>query len=336
MLKKIESSLYFCLMSFIVFLVGPTSFIIGLFLIYISYNIFPLWFFIILWMCYIFDIFFIQPQNSITRTSKKFKNWAGWNLVNNWFNFKIFTEDDMNIDQNKTYIFAIHPHGIFSWGCAIPLIDNLPFRNFNKKFSKINYCFVAASIVFKIPLIREICLMLGMIDASKNNIMSALKNNYSVGINIDGQAGVLSCKKGIDSVVLDNRKGFIKIALSTGSPIIPVYQFGLVDIYDTGPEFIKPFQRFFHKKLKWALPIFYSKDYGLLPYRNKPINIVVGNPINLPFIKKEDWGKEPAKETVEFYHKIYKNEIIKLYNKWKYNFGCGNRTLQIIDAYNPY
>jgi hypothetical protein len=343
MIETKESLVHFFSMSLILLLFGPTAFIFGIGISIGSYFLIPKWLFLIICIIYIIDIYIIQPQNKLSRKKTIVKTWNGWKYIFDWFETKIHIDDNFTIIKNKAYIICMHPHGIFSWGNGIILTESVMkdyycnkecCKNKEKKFFEgKKLCFAGASIVFKIPFVREIYLALGVIDAKRKNIEYALKQNISVGINVDGIAGVLSCKPGVDSVVLKNRTGFIKLALKTGSPLIPVYQFGLVDNYNTDSNSFKYIQEFFHKKLKCGLPIFFSMKYGLLPYRNPQLNIVVGKPIIIP---QKDLIKDINDDLVNKYHAIYINELVILYNKWKGEFGFENRQIQILDAHNPY
>ncbi|VVU95403.1 Diacylglycerol acyltransferase [seawater metagenome] len=343
MKKKEESLMNILYMSIIILLFGPTSFFFGIAILLLSFLILPNWIFFLLCTIYICDIYLIQPQNNISRSNKFIKKWKGWKQIFNWFETKIHLDDNVVIHKNQTYIIGMHPHGIFSWGNGMLLTEsvlgdyycqNACCRNkFKQTFEEKKMCFAGASIIFKIPFVRELCLALGVIDASEKNIIKALKNNISVGINIDGIAGVLACKPGKDAVVLKNRKGFIKLALKAGVSIIPIYQFGLVDNYNTRLDFLKPIQVFFHKYLKCGLPIFFTNNYGFLPYRNPKLNIVLGKPIE---IKEKDYGKNNDEYIVDKYHDLYIKELTTLYNKWKGQFGFENREIEILDALNPY
>ena len=62
--------------------------------------------------------------------------------------------------------------------------------------------------------------------------------------------------------------------------------------------------------------------FGLLPYR-KPINVVIGAPINVKQIKN------PTKEDIEDMHATYVEELKKLYEKYNPIYGDVNVRLVI-------
>jgi hypothetical protein len=53
----------------------------------------------------------------------------------------------------------------------------------------------------------------------------------SVGIVVGGAAEALEIHKEFHGIVLDKRKGFVEIAIRTGSHLIPVFNFGENGLY---------------------------------------------------------------------------------------------------------
>lgn len=66
-------------------------------------------------------------------------------------------------------------------------------------------------------------------------------------------------------------------------------------------------------KLKMPSVLFGSK-FGIVPDYNVSMHSVVGKGIQCPQIEK------PTKEDVEKYHKIYIDELISLFNRYKKQF----------------
>ena len=81
--------------------------------------------------------------------------------------------------------------------------------------------------------------------------------------------------------------------------MVPVYGFGLTDCYSTSKFFVS-IQRFFHKKLGMALPVFFSR-YGLLP-NPTPLRVVMGKPIVVPKVDPKKFGEKPDPALVDKLH----------------------------------
>ena len=86
----------------------------------------------------------------------------------------------------------------------------------------LGYCecwFLCFLVFFRFPLLRDIFLSFGMCDVSKESIRHICTKegggNIAVVI-VGGAAESLDARPGSFTVILKDRKGFIKMALSTG------------------------------------------------------------------------------------------------------------------------
>lgn len=160
-------------------------------------------------------------------------------------------------------------------------------------------------------------------------------------------------------LVLNKRKGFIKIAIELGNiSLVPTFGFGEADIYRVKQP--KPgsigskFQKWMKSTFQFTVPFFSARgvflyDFGLLPYRN-PINICMGRPIHVPKEALQDYLKEhPAfekdhldtkkatgkiqvpPELVDHYHKLYVDELKRVFEENKGNYGYDDVELKIIE-----
>ncbi len=136
---------------------------------------------------------------------------------------------------------------------------------------------------------------------------------------VGGAAESLETKADQYKLILKNRKGFVRVALETGTSLVPVISFGENDSFTTivtdNNSPIRRFQNKFKNILTFTLPIFYGRgifnyNYGLMPFR-RPIWTVVGRPIDIPLIQK------PSKEEISKYHDIYISELKKLFDEHK-------------------
>lgn len=215
--------------------------------------------------------------------------------------------------NGRKYLFAIHPHGIISMGafCAI----GTEGANWSSLFPGVLTHVLTLASNFYFPFYRQYLLALGLASVSKTSCMNLLNNNQNICIVVGGARESMLAQPGKCELVLDCRKGFIKVALRSGATLVPVISFGENDAYDQ-VDFKEG--SFGHRALEWmthnlgfCIPLFHargisSKAKGFIAY-NRPINVVVGRPIEVPL------EENPTREQVEEYHLAYVRELKQLF-----------------------
>jgi 1-acyl-sn-glycerol-3-phosphate acyltransferase len=171
---------------------------------------------------------------------------------------------------------------------------------------------------------------MGLASVSKESITNILTRGGADGrgmgravtIVVGGARESLETHPGRIRLVLKCRRGFIKLAITTGSDLVPVLCFGENDIYDTVDSSQRPWlhrtQMFMKKAFGFTAPIFHARgvfnyDVGIMPYR-RPLNIVVGKPI-----KVEKRAVADEKYVLELQEK-YIQELEKMFDDWKEEF----------------
>lgn len=116
-------------------------------------------------------------------------------------------------------------------------------------------------------------------------------------------------------LVIKKRKGFVKIALTTGSSLVPIIGFGENEIYTrlTG-KFANILHKIFHTLVKSSAPVFVGKYGTLLPERH-PLVTVVGKPIYVDKVIDD-----PTQEQIDELHKRYLDGLQQLYDDYKDTF----------------
>eukprot|EP00539_Tryblionella_compressa_P018122 CAMPEP_0178876978 /NCGR_PEP_ID=MMETSP0747-20121128/10581_1 /TAXON_ID=913974 /ORGANISM="Nitzschia punctata, Strain CCMP561" /LENGTH=354 /DNA_ID=CAMNT_0020544567 /DNA_START=31 /DNA_END=1098 /DNA_ORIENTATION=- len=205
------------------------------------------------------------------------------------------------LDPSRQYIFGVHPHGIHC----------IPLGQFTAKDSAFDKTFpglygpkltgICATVIFKIPVVRELFFHMGYVDASRSVCCDALSQGQSLFICVGGEEESLYSCPGQDIVVLQKRKGFVRLALSYGADLVPVFGVGNTDTYETY-SFALSWRLWLQKKAGIALPIFHGRWFTTLPYP-VPIKLLVGKPIPTPTPKV--LGANPDDALVDEYHAKY-------------------------------
>lgn len=266
----------------------------------------------------------LQPTYTKKKPSPDDKK-SKWSIFNvkSWRLFKR-GDDDMEATGPR-YIFGYHPHGIGALGAFGAF--GTEACGWSEKFPGIDVSLMTLVTQFHIPLYREYLMALGISAVSRKNSLKVLEQNHSICIVVGGARESLMSSIGSVDLVLKRRKGFIKLALETGNVcLVPTFGFGETDCYNifhTGEDsYSRKLQLWIKKNYGFTIPLFYARglfnyDFGVLPFR-KPITVVTGNPI---YVKEKI--PNPTPEQLDHYHRLYIEELKRLYynNRQKYGYG---------------
>ena len=224
-------------------------------------------------------------------------------------------------------IFAFFPHGVNS-DFRI-LMDGEMHDAFAKTYEKAPARTLTASILFKLPGIRQLALKTACVDAGRSTATRCLKEGFSLMLCPGGQDEQMETIYGRERVFLKKRAGFVRLALIHNVPVVPAFCFGSSDLYYTS-RLAHGLRVWLVRNLRIALP-FYSGDWGMFAYptprgfpRAVPQDIVFGDPISLPHIL------EPTKEQVAAAHDTFIAALTKLFDAHKAEYGYPNRKLEVL------
>jgi len=161
------------------------------------------------------------------RPSKLVRGFFFFDWFKSYFSLKLITTEP--IDHRRQYLFAIQPHGILPLGGVINFISDV-----NDVTSKlpVQVRGLAASACFYVPIYRDVLLGGGVVDASRYNARRVIEGGLSLWLVPGGSREALYSTPQSDTLVLKCRKGFVKLAIEHGVPIVPVFSFGETDTYD--------------------------------------------------------------------------------------------------------
>ncbi|ETV87178.1 hypothetical protein H257_02153 [Aphanomyces astaci] len=236
-------------------------------------------------------------------------NWL-WQFAQGYFAHTLRQESEL--DPSKTYLFVAHPHGIIALGTWLVFGgDSIYFLRNNPK---LQLSTATVGLNFVLPLWRDLLLALGFVDASYGSLKAVLAQRRSACLLVGGSQEALEAHPNTNRLVLNKRKGFIKLALETGAHVVPVYTFGETNMFSqvANPQgsWLRSMQDSVVKHLTIATPLLTS---GPLP-NSTPLLTAVGIPIEFPQISK------PSSEEIEIHHAKYKAALQALFDKHKQDF----------------
>jgi len=217
---------------------------------------------------------------------------------------------DAKLLPNKQYVIAVHPHGIH---CTPLALFSTVGSSFDMRFPNLvgqKLTGLAATIMFKIPLVRELFLNMGYVDASRCVASKVLEEGRSLYVCTGGEEESMYTTPGKDTVVLKRRKGFVRLALSYGAELVPVFGVGNNDLYTTYKFLLGP-RLWIQKNFGIALPLFHGRWGTPIPHKRQ-VRVLIGKPIPTP--KPKVMGAKPDNDLVDEYHAKYVSALIELHS----------------------
>jgi 2-acylglycerol O-acyltransferase 2 len=277
-------------------------------------------------------------SGELSLRSDRLRRLPVWSLFASYFPARLHRSQEL--EPTRKYIFGYHPHGIISHGAFAAVATEA--LGFGQLFPGITNTLLTLDSNFRLPLYREYALRLGLASVARESIENILskggRNGEGMGravtIVVGGARESLESKPGTLRLVLNRRKGFIKLAIRQGADLVPMLAFGENEIYDqvdaTSHPYVHKFQLLVKKVMGFTIPLFHARgifnyDVGMMPYR-KPLNIVVGKPVR---VMQEE---HPDKDHVDRVHRQYIDELMRIWNDHKDTF-AKDRTgeLEIIE-----
>jgi len=181
--------------------------------------------------------------------------------------------------------------------------------------------FLAATVVYTVPYLRNVGNWLGGRDVSPASIGHAIKSGRSVILIPGGQAEMRLSKSEDPKIqIVTRHKGFVRLALQHGVPLVPVLSLGEVQLLDNVR--MPRVQSYFLRKVGFNFPLFPFGRWLLPVPRAHKIALLVGHPLELPKIE------QPTQEQIDHYHSIYFTQLNELTENYKIQAGFHDTSLE--------
>ncbi|KAJ9668776.1 diacylglycerol O-acyltransferase 1 [Coniosporium apollinis] len=277
-------------------------------------------------------------SGELSYRSERMRRLPWWSLFASYFPARLHRT--CPLPPTRKYIFGYHPHGIISHGAFAAFATEA--LGFGQLFPGITNTLLTLDSNFRVPLYRDYALRMGLASVSRESCENLLSrggpNGEGMGraitIVIGGARESLDAVPGHMRLVLNSRKGFVKLAIRQGADLVPVLAFGENDLYEQVEKEEHPWihrgQLMVKKALGFTVPLFHARgvfnyDVGMMPYR-RPVNIVVGKPVKVVRQERPDQGY------VDQVHERYVEELVGIWDQWKDTFARDRQgELEIVD-----
>lgn len=234
-------------------------------------------------------------------------------------------EDRDAFEPGQPYVLAYEPHSILPWGMML--------------FSRTSSAAVPAAIAsarilmstacFWVPVNRNLWWWMGCRPASKSGMRRLLAKGSSVVLCPGGVRECIYMQPGSEHAFLRSRRGFVRLALEAGAPLVPVFAFGQSDQFSyvrLGIDWPYLIPRSWAVRISRAmgfLPLLACGVWGTCMPRRVPMHVVVGRPIAMPK------DPNPSDEMVERYLSAYIDALQVLFDSHKATAGHPHERLTI-------
>lgn len=228
--------------------------------------------------------------------------------IKSYFPFKSVIEEPFQHDRR--YLVASVPHGM------------MPMANVCLGFELQEQGFfpnaVGASVLLQIPVLRQMFRTMNLVPANKKSVLKTLQRTYPHNITFivpGGIAEMFLMRDDLEQVFIKSRKGFIKLALQTGTDVVPMYGLGVTELY-TVPNKESRLGKFcmdLSRRLQMSLIPFVGRwGLPLLPYA-KPLTALVGKPLRV-----EVAVPNPTPEQIDELHGRFLEELRRIFETHKH------------------
>ncbi|XP_003461531.1 2-acylglycerol O-acyltransferase 2-like [Cavia porcellus] len=250
-----------------------------------------------------------------------FRRWVIWKYMKDYFPVSLIKTAEL--DPSRNYIAGFHPHGVLAVGAFLNLCTES--TGFSLLFPGICPHLMTLNLCFRMPFFRDYIMTAGLVSADKESathILTRKGNGNLLGIIIGGAREILDARPGSYRLVLRKRKGFIKLALTHGAALVPIFSFGENDLFHQVQNFpgswLRRVQNQLQNTVGFSFPLFFGRgifqsSFGLMPYSH-PITTIVGKPIE---VQKT---LQPTEEEVNRLHQHYMEELCNLFEAHKLKF----------------
>jgi len=257
-----------------------------------------------------------------------------WNLAIDYLKLRLVVDgaDDAAAPPafvaGRATVAGFHPHGIIPYASGLLAMT----AEWRAAFGDVRPHMMTDFMTHLLPLMRDLIHWLGGREVSKESIRRALRRREVVMLVPGGQAEIFTTRSWGTRVYLYRaHKGFVRLALQHRARLVPLLSMGEWQLMDnvSWPRT----QALSRRLLGFPFPF---APYGayFLPIPRRPrhgLTILIGRPIDYECAQLAE-GDSPSDEEVDRAHKLYFDEVRRLFEKHKASCGYPDHQLVFLDS----
>lgn len=216
--------------------------------------------------------------------------------------------------ENAPWIGTGPPHGV------LPFANLLSIAAINN-FLGCPFVGAAASVVFHTPMLRYMTLY-GVVPVDRHSIEKAVRQGKCVGIVPDGVAGIFKTSSDKELVAMKDRKGIARLALRTGTPIVPAYSFGNTAVFSCWYDSFGILEAI-SRKAQASFFLFWGR-FGLPIPRRMNVTMAFGRVIEVPKVEN------PTEEQIDEVHQKIIAATKQMFDLHKASLGWGDKEMKFV------
>jgi 2-acylglycerol O-acyltransferase 2 len=186
-------------------------------------------------------------SGTLSRRSNRFRRSKIWSLFASYFPARLHRS--VELEPTRKYIFGTEALG------------------FSELYPGITNTLLTLDSNFRLPFYRDYALALGLASVSRESIENILSKGGADGsgmgravtIVVGGARESLDARPNTLRLLLNSRKGFVKLAIRIGADLVPILAFGENELYDQVDSeehaWIHKFQLLIKKVMGFTVPL---------------------------------------------------------------------------------
>jgi len=243
-----------------------------------------------------------------------------WGLAHGYFSMDVVFDGHDNCDKKMGCIIGFHPHGIIPYSAGLMMLH----PTWTRAYPHQQVHFMSDGFTHAVPFMKDIMQWLGVREVTKESINRVLGEGKCAMLVPGGQAEIMTTRSWGDDVCMDRRhKGFVRVSLARGVPLLPVLSMGEWMLMDN--VYCPRLQALSRRWLGFPCPFLPYGAFPLMP-RRCPVRLVVGE--QLPCL--EGISNPPTEKEVDEQHQKYFNRLESMFERHKVSCGFGDKVLRWI------